>query len=292
MVPEWLLVPGVSGNAVKLYALLARYTNEAGHAWPSRQTLATRMGLSVKTVDRTVQELVSAQAVAVSARVDAAGDRTSNLYVVALTEPSTQVGTQVSPPRDASVATGRDAGVATVGTQVSHEREPDEREPVEEEPTVVAAAPTRLDVERLCDLLADRIEANGSKRPTITKAWRDSARLLMDRDERTEENITRAIEWCQADEFWRGNVLSMPTLRKQYDRLRHASMRPKAGARRNDIDWDAALARAKAQDALNEPNRTDAAGSTVTAGYREVPVGQVAASVRHHRNDLQEAQVS
>jgi hypothetical protein len=28
------------------------------------------------------------------------------------------------------------------------------------------------------------------------------------------------IRWCQADEFWRGNILSMPKLREKYDQLR------------------------------------------------------------------------
>ncbi|KPC74418.1 hypothetical protein ADL26_11230, partial [Thermoactinomyces vulgaris] len=83
----------------------------------------------------------------------------------------------------------------------------------------------REDVERLCSQLADRVEENGSKRPTITKAWRDAARLLMDKDGRTEQQVHNAIDWCQGDEFWRSNILSMPTLRKQYDRIRLAAQR-------------------------------------------------------------------
>jgi hypothetical protein len=81
-------------------------------------------------------------------------------------------------------------------------------------------AENRDDVTNLCSHLADRIEANGSKRPTITKAWRTAARLLLDNDGHTEEQVHRAIDWCQDDEFWRSNVLSMPTLRKRYDQLR------------------------------------------------------------------------
>jgi hypothetical protein len=87
------------------------------------------------------------------------------------------------------------------------------------------APPPRDDVERVCTHLADRVEANGSKRPTIGKKWRDAARLLMDADGRTEEQVHKAIDWCQEDEFWRGNVLSMPTLRKQFDQLRLAAKR-------------------------------------------------------------------
>lgn len=85
--------------------------------------------------------------------------------------------------------------------------------------------PYRPDVERVCEHLADRIAANGSKRPTVTKAWRDAARLLIDKDEHSEESILRAIDWCQGNEFWRSNILSMPKLREQYDRLRLQAQR-------------------------------------------------------------------
>jgi hypothetical protein len=77
----------------------------------------------------------------------------------------------------------------------------------------------RHDVEHLCDRLATRIEANTGKRPTITKAWRDSARLLIDRDGRTESQVACIIDWSQSDEFWRGNILSMPKLREKFDQL-------------------------------------------------------------------------
>ena len=86
------------------------------------------------------------------------------------------------------------------------------------------SAKPRDDVERLCAHLADRIEANGSKRPAIGKKWRDAARLLIDRDGRTEQQVTAAIDWCQQDEFWHRNILSMPKLREKYDQLRLAAL--------------------------------------------------------------------
>lgn len=90
--------------------------------------------------------------------------------------------------------------------------------------------PARLDVERICKHLADRVEANGSLRPAVTAKWRESARLLLDRDGRTEDQVMKAIDWCQADDFWRANVKSMPTLRKQYDTLRLHAKRPNGRA--------------------------------------------------------------
>ncbi|MEU6858847.1 hypothetical protein AB0B28_08240 [Glycomyces sp. NPDC046736] len=87
------------------------------------------------------------------------------------------------------------------------------------------APPPRDDVERLCEHLADWVEKNGSKRPTVTKKWRDAARLMLDRDGRTEEQVRTAIDWCQQDEFWKPNVMSMPKLREKYDQLRLAAQR-------------------------------------------------------------------
>ncbi|MFE7017641.1 hypothetical protein ACFVAQ_45530 [Streptomyces sp. NPDC057651] len=90
-------------------------------------------------------------------------------------------------------------------------------------------APQRDDVEQLCTHLADRVEANGSKRPTITKAWRTAARLMLDKDGRTTQQVHAAIDWCQDSDFWRSNVLSMPKLRDKYDTLRLQAARPAPG---------------------------------------------------------------
>lgn len=112
---------------------------------------------------------------------------------------------------------------ATATSQQQHLNAADP-EPVAEgsdtTPPTSSADAEREDVERLCKHLADRVESNGSKRPTIGKTWRDAARLMLDRDQRTELQIHAAIDWCQNDEFWRANVMSMPTLRQKYDQLR------------------------------------------------------------------------
>jgi hypothetical protein len=83
-----------------------------------------------------------------------------------------------------------------------------------------AAAPARLDVKALCDRLADGMVANDCLRPTITQGWRDAARLLIDKDGRELSKALALIDWCQADEFWRGNIKSMGKFREQYDTLR------------------------------------------------------------------------
>ena len=101
----------------------------------------------------------------------------------------------------------------------------DYRDREKEEGTTSLLVPDREDVDRLCQHLADRVAADGSRRPTISKAWRDAARLMLDRDGRTEAQIHTAIDWCQDDDFWRSNILSMPKLRERYDQLKKAAHR-------------------------------------------------------------------
>jgi hypothetical protein len=125
---------------------------------------------------------------------------------------------------------------------------------VKETPAKPPTSPDRPDVERLCTRLADRVEANGSKRPVVSRKWRDAARLLIDKDGRTEEQVAACIDWCQADEFWRGNVMSMPTLREKYDRLRLDALRKLKAQKRNSRQPD----EADQQEALEIARKLDA----------------------------------
>lgn len=87
----------------------------------------------------------------------------------------------------------------------------------------------RPEVDRLCNLLADLIQENDPDRvrPTVSKAWRDAARRMLDIDHRDPAKAENLIRWCQQDDFWAPNVRSMPTFREQYGQLQ-----PKALA-----DW-------------------------------------------------------
>lgn len=82
IVPEWLLHAEISGNAVRLFAILHRYANSRLEAWPSRKTIAAAMRCSTATVDRAREELVEVGALTVIQRTTDAGDPTSNLYIL------------------------------------------------------------------------------------------------------------------------------------------------------------------------------------------------------------------
>lgn len=117
-------------------------------------------------------------------------------------------------------------------------------------PKGLALVADRDDVDRICTHLADRIENNGAKRPAIGKGWRDAARLMLDADNRSEDDVHAAIEWCQSDEFWRSNILSLPKLREKYDTLRLQAQRRPGGGRAAEQSalLERAMARAEARE--------------------------------------------
>ncbi len=195
--------------------------------WQGREALAGALGRSLPSPDDTTDDararraaafeavrsalksLVDAGAVARGDSVARSGHRAE--YVLHLVIPQPQG--QPAPEAQAQ---------PVVRPRLSLPPRSSEEEPQEQH----QESGPRPDAEALCRHLAQRIEENGSRRPTITARWRDAARLLIDRDKRDPQQAHQVIDWCQADEFWRSNILSMPKFREKYDQLRLASLRP------------------------------------------------------------------
>jgi DNA-binding transcriptional MocR family regulator len=90
IVPEFVIFAPISSNAVRLYAILNRFANSQGRAWPSRKTLAELMQCSTATIDRAKDELVEIDALTVEHRTGPAGDPSSNLYILKTSSPVTK----------------------------------------------------------------------------------------------------------------------------------------------------------------------------------------------------------
>ena len=99
------------------------------------------------------------------------------------------------------------------------------------------------EVIKICEHLAQRMVENGCARPTFTKTgWWEPARLLLDRDKRTVEQVTKAIDFAARDDFWAANVLSVAALRKHYEKLRmKAQAKPASSPRAASSGVDAWL---------------------------------------------------
>lgn len=74
-------------------------------------------------------------------------------------------------------------------------------------------------VVELCDHLAEHIALNTDRRPSVGEQWLVEMDRLIRLDGRDPELILQVIDWCQADEFWRGNILSSKKLREKFDQL-------------------------------------------------------------------------
>ncbi|MBQ1047797.1 hypothetical protein KBX50_04745 [Micromonospora sp. C51] len=82
---------------------------------------------------------------------------------------------------------------------------------------------SRPDVDKICQHLADALVKAQYKRPRITKRWRQEARLLLDEKRPNPvdlDKVLRAIDWAMEHDFWRRNIQSTASLRRQFDRMR------------------------------------------------------------------------
>ena len=98
----------------------------------------------------------------------------------------------------------------------------------------------RPDVDAVCDAMAASVQRRTGRTPRVTAAWRTQARLMIDRDGRTVEEITRIIDWVDGNDFWRANVLSLPKLRQKFDTLRLQAQRPQGRPQGGQVFYDLA----------------------------------------------------
>ena len=103
-----------------------------------------------------------------------------------------------------------------------------------------AVEDSRPDVDAVCDAMAASVQRRTGRSPRVTAAWRTQARLMIDRDGRTVEEITRVIDWAEGNDFWRANVLSVPKLRQKFDTLRLQSQRPQGRPQGGQVFYDLA----------------------------------------------------
>lgn len=81
--------------------------------------------------------------------------------------------------------------------------------------------------------LFEKIKGNNPKQkePNFDN-WANEFRLMRERDNREPQEIKDVIDWCQADPFWQGNILSPKKLREKFDQLT-IQMKSKKGVKNN-----------------------------------------------------------
>lgn len=81
--------------------------------------------------------------------------------------------------------------------------------------------------------LFEKIKGNNPKQKEPNfDSWANDFRLMREKDDRELQEIKDVIDWCQADPFWQGNILSAKKLREKFDQLT-IQMNSKKGAKNN-----------------------------------------------------------
>ncbi|MES5942947.1 MULTISPECIES: replication protein [unclassified Bacillus cereus group] len=93
--------------------------------------------------------------------------------------------------------------------------------------------------------LFEKIKSNNPKQkePNFI-SWSKDFRLMREKDQRELQEIKDVIDWCQADPFWQGNILSPKKLREKFDQLtiqmnaRKGAKNHGSGGKSDDEDFE------------------------------------------------------
>lgn len=168
-VPEWVLDADVSDRALRLFAVLARYADKEGRAFPSRRTLAERLRCSPASLDRALAELAAVDALVVVPQSRADGGRSSNSYYLWPAQPPEQLSLVVTGDeapthgRAGPVVTG-DEGAVVTGDEGKKNESQCERKPVER-PAASAASTSAERGRRIAAAVWDARKAAGQSTP-------------------------------------------------------------------------------------------------------------------------------
>lgn len=92
---------------------------------------------------------------------------------------------------------------------------------------------------QLAEYLFEEMKKNNPevKEPKLND-WANDIRLMMEIDNRKEEQVRNMIIWSQSNDFWKGVILSAKKLRDRYDQMKVQANQPyknnNAAAQKND----------------------------------------------------------
>lgn len=120
----------ISANAKLLYARLLLYIGKNSKAWPSQETLAADLGISVRSIKRTVAELAQAELIERQQK----NHRSSNEYRLCGVPDLAPAGTKSGPPGIPNLAPIKEQGnismknkeVSSRGTRIKSDWRPSE----------------------------------------------------------------------------------------------------------------------------------------------------------------------
>lgn len=231
----WKQDCGFSSDKSVLVALADNAWEDGSNAWPSVALLVRKTGLGRRTVQTSLRRLENNSFIEMTKAAEPSRAKPTT-YRVCLDRDPAQSLRQVAQPRRRGAQQERQVDPAQ---PLRPPRAATAPEPLKNphKKTSRPEEPDRIDVQALCNRLAEWLKKNGAKVPTTKSAkdgWRREARLLLDRDARPLDEALALVDWCQQDQFWHAVILSMDKFRKQYDQMRLKSRAPKT----HEVDLD------------------------------------------------------
>lgn len=206
----WVLDHSKAKLADRLVLLsIANHANATGgDAFPSQATIAKEAGITARQVTRCTARL---RDLGELDWVKGGSQYGTNLYeMVAMGTDNMSVPDVVDVGRGTDIHDIKAAG--NVGRTVLRTNRPSIRPNATDDFSEA--------VQRLCSTMADLVAEGGDPKPTVSRRWLEECDRLIRIDGREPQLIEDVMRWAMADDFWSGNILSMPKLRKQFTTLR------------------------------------------------------------------------
>lgn len=207
-------------NAKLLYGEITALCNEKGYCWATNSYFSKLYGTSIKSVSRWVNQLIEKGYIRseLTYKKDSKEVDQRRIYL------------------GGSVQGGIDNNVHTYGQEVLGGGDNNVHTPMDKKvkdnttsfnTTVNNTSTSRKQVYNEDDIhfqLANRLysrilENNPNVKKPNLQTWANDMRLMMERDDRTEEQIIYLIDWVQNDSFWMSNIMSPRKLRERFDQL-------------------------------------------------------------------------
>jgi hypothetical protein len=94
-----------------------------------------------------------------------------------------------------------------------------ERKREKEEAKASSSDIPRPDVDGVIHGFSELLKANDVKHKPV-QSWHNAARLLIDKDGYTPDQILYVARFATTDDFWKSNILSIPKLREKFEALK------------------------------------------------------------------------
>ncbi|MDF1507645.1 helix-turn-helix domain-containing protein [Robertmurraya sp. DFI.2.37] len=193
-------------NAKLLYGEITALCNEKGFCWATNNYFSELYGVSKKSISKWINQLIQKGYVSSEIQFKEGSKEIFHRYLRIVPYPTEE---KFHTPMEEKVKDNNTVINNTLNN--TKEYKPSRRKQVYDKDSIHYQLALRL---------FENILANNPdfKKPNLQN-WANDVRLMIERDNRTEKQISYLMDWVQNDSFWKSNILSVSKLRDKFDQL-------------------------------------------------------------------------